>query len=785
MRLTLLIGPSETAAARFRQLLLGNADTLLRQGIYAPKWNHLRLYVACAEADEICLTRHQYGFDSPLMQSTFASDLAALITKELAEVRVDQVVLSAAELGNLLSTPRELARLKALFAPHFDDIQIVAHVAEQARALAQHFSHAVTEGRRCSLTQEIELAAQEHWWQGALALRGKNQPHFGLFNDIQQPPFWLDYTALLALWEDTFGSGNVTLRPLVNGQPGTGNEAEELAHVLGYFADLKPVKFDAVPAPIAAATLTRMHQFNDVLIKFMQVRDIICPRNLWQQMLGSLAVDGASLEPGSLSMISDHFQHANAGLIGKFPDLRNALTPDPPQEPWSETSPRFGFRATQYLAAYQHRITAHATSLAEKHTEEAQAQATEAKFDDLLMNSAATGAEKAANSYLRDRVKVNHQMVKDSPFSPHNNLGSVNEEELAPAYAAAPARELASGHTGNVIVACMKNEAPYLVEWLAYHRAIGVDNFLIHTNDCADGTDQMLGRLQDMGILQHRNNDKWRGNSPQQHALNQALKEPVIQNADWIIHIDVDEFINVRTGNGTLQDLLAAVPDATNIAMTWRLFGHNGVTSLSDDFVIDQFDTCAPKHCPKPHTVWGFKTMFRNIGAYSKMSCHRPNKLEKSFENKVKWVNGSGQDMTREAARNGWRSTKRTIGYDLVQLNHYPLRSAEGFLIKRHRGRALHVDRSIGINYWVRMDWSYFRDVTIKRNLPRMRAEYAALMSDKTLKDLHQQGLDWHRAKARELHAEPETNALYQRALEVQLTPLERVAYALALDMET
>ena len=140
-----------------------------------------------------------------------------------------------------------------------------------------------------------------------------------------------------------------------------------------------------------------------------------------------------------------------------------------------------------------------------------------------------------------------------------------------------------------------------------------------------------------------------------------ALKEPVIQNADWIIHIDVDEFINVRCGNGTLDDLFAAVPDATNIAMTWRLFGHNGVHHLKDDFVIRQFETCAPKYCPKPHTVWGFKTMFRNIGAYAKISCHRPNKLDAAHESAVKWVNGSGHDMTGETLKNGWRNSKRSI----------------------------------------------------------------------------------------------------------------------------
>ncbi|MEC9312310.1 MAG: glycosyltransferase family 2 protein, partial [Pseudomonadota bacterium] len=211
----------------------------------------------------------------------------------------------------------------------------------------------------------------------------------------------------------------------------------------------------------------------------------------------------------------------------------------------------------------------------------------------------------------------------------------------------------------------------------------------------------------------------------------------------------------------------------------------NDVTRLSDDFVIGQFDACAPKYCPKPHTVWGFKTMFKNTGAYQKISCHRPNKLQDGFRDQVRWVNGSGRDMTQDVLDNGWRNSRRSIGYDLLQLNHYALRSAESFLVKRQRGRALHVDRSIGLNYWIRMDWNDHTDVTIQRNIPRLRAEYDRLMEDATLRQWHEKGLDWHRAKAEELHGMEEFETLYRQALDVKLTATERVAYALALDMES
>ena len=41
----------------------------------------------------------------------------------------------------------------------------------------------------------------------------------------------------------------------------------------------------------------------------------------------------------------------------------------------------------------------------------------------------------------------------------------------------------------------MKDEGPFLLEWVAYHRLIGVNDILVFTNDCSDGTDQMLERI--------------------------------------------------------------------------------------------------------------------------------------------------------------------------------------------------------------------------------------------------------------------------------------------------
>lgn len=790
MRIHLHIGLEQVGADRLQSVLATKRDQLITKGVLYARSpgnkNHTRLYMAVTDPAHIDPLRYNRGYITGDKQKVLRDALAGDLAKEVAQHSPDHLILSASQLGVSLIARSELETLKALLTPLSDDIRIIAHVDEPARLLTRHYGEQIMEGRGITLDQELGLAGTDTWWADALAEAPKVNPQAGVFIENQGAPFWLDYAALERHWNAVFGDGALSFRAYDAEAFAAETVTDEIRAAFEIKSAIGKATATQVPATPSAAWLARGRQLNDLILQVLKAEKRILPRQLWRSFVNEIKVDGDGIDPASLSAISKTFADQNKALA-KAHTLPAALFKAPrAKAAWAEADPTRGFRASQYLLGFMWRI--------DKATQEER----KTKAADLArVNGAVTmpapaptatpadGLTDSARALMPPLAVQNFEKLRTSSFAPHNKLGAVNEEELAAAYTPIAPRELPKGSSGNVIVGCMKNEAPYIVEWVAYHRAMGVDNFLIYTNGCEDGTSEILDRLQEMGVLQHRDNDEWKGNSPQQYALNQSLKEPLIKNADWIIHIDVDEFMNVRTGNGTLQDFFDAVPDATNVAMTWRLFGHNGVTDLADDFVIDQFDHCAPKFCPKPHTVWGFKTMFKNIGAYEKISCHRPNKLDPKFSNKVRWVNGSGKDMTKEVAENGWRSSKKSIGYDLLQLNHYALRSAESFLIKRQRGRALHVDRSIGINYWIRMDWSDFRDITIKRNLPRLKAEYEKLMQDDTLRGWHEKGLEWHRAKADELHANPEFQDLYDQALKVKLTETERVAYALALDMES
>ncbi|MEP2530293.1 glycosyltransferase family 2 protein [Shimia sp.] len=298
------------------------------------------------------------------------------------------------------------------------------------------------------------------------------------------------------------------------------------------------------------------------------------------------------------------------------------------------------------------------------------------------------------------------------------------------------------------IITCMKNEGPFILEWLAYHRAIGVKDVIVYTNDCNDGTDTFLQLLQTKGFVQHRENPfEGTGLKPQHAALKAGEKEPVVKNADWVISMDVDEFINVKVGDGTLKALFGVVGPANLISCTWRLFGNSDVHEYRDDPLMAQFTRCAPEMTRKPHQAWGFKTLFRNIGLFKKLGVHRPKGLNPQLWGEINWVNGSGQPLPKDMYRNAWRSTASTVGYDLVQLNHYAVRSAESFLVKRDRGRVNHVDRDQGLAYWFRMNNNVDEDTSIQRLIPLMQAEMDRLLADPEIAEAHAFSVDRHRAK--------------------------------------
>ncbi len=332
-----------------------------------------------------------------------------------------------------------------------------------------------------------------------------------------------------------------------------------------------------------------------------------------------------------------------------------------------------------------------------------------------------------------------------------------------------------------LIVTTMKNEGPFILEWIAYHRSIGVTDFVIYTNDCDDGTDEMHDLLEAKGIVTEHHVNPFKSNSkakdPQRAALWDAEKQRPSQEADWIIPMDVDEFINIHVGDGKFQEMLDVVPDANMISMVWRLFGNGFQTKYRDGFITENMTWCAHERCNKPHQAWGFKTAFKDIGAYKHFSVHRPQQLLEDVADDIRWYSSAGQRMPDRYKKAGWRVGKAEAGYGLVTLNHYSIRSSESYLVKRQRGRVNHVDRDQGMAYWFRMNHNAQQDFSIANKLPGARAEYQRLLADSDIAAMHQRCVAAHEARIEDLHGKPEYAALFAEIESKRIRNLSRILH--------
>ncbi|WP_348655782.1 glycosyltransferase family 2 protein [uncultured Sulfitobacter sp.] len=322
----------------------------------------------------------------------------------------------------------------------------------------------------------------------------------------------------------------------------------------------------------------------------------------------------------------------------------------------------------------------------------------------------------------------------------------------------------------------MKDEAPFLLEWYAHHLAVGFTKILVYTNDCSDGTDDMLIRLEELGLGYHRRNDIPEGVKPQPSAMKYAQAEPKVAEADWILMFDADEFLCINYGDGTLDPMLDAAGDANGIVITWRIFGSGNVVDWSRDPVTEQYLYAAP---PTWNKGWGVKTLFKFDPDKWKIGIHRPsikNKhLETGFPDTVKWLNGSGQPMEDYFKFRGWRSIRRTVGYQWAQMNHYAVKSVDSYAIRKFRGNVNNKKDKYNADYWSLQDRNEVYDDKILRYTERRKQIMDELLTDPVLSRLHNAAIEKVEARLEEYRATDAYAELKQSLLEASEVPITQI----------
>ena len=324
-------------------------------------------------------------------------------------------------------------------------------------------------------------------------------------------------------------------------------------------------------------------------------------------------------------------------------------------------------------------------------------------------------------------------------------------------------------------VLCVRDEGAFLLDWLAHHRAVGFTDFLVVSNDCRDGTDAMLDRLAALGWLTHVRNDGPHPEGPQWSALKIARVHPLRAAADWVMVLDIDEYVNIHAGDGTLPALLAALPAATAIPLTWRLFGNGGVVDYEDRPVTETFTRAAPPGMVWPWRASLFKTLFRDDGTYGRLGVHRPRRPDPARIGQSRWFGGDGAELPAGFRTGRIFSPLGRDQYRIAQINHYALGSMQGYVLKCDRGRANREAAPFDLSYWIERNFGSDEDLSIARYRSRSAPLRAELAGDAALAALHAAAVAWRHARFEALMPDENFRALFGRLLMApESRPLDR-----------
>jgi hypothetical protein len=289
------------------------------------------------------------------------------------------------------------------------------------------------------------------------------------------------------------------------------------------------------------------------------------------------------------------------------------------------------------------------------------------------------------------------------------------------------------------LIATVKDEGPWLLEWVAHNRAIGFAGMVVASNDCTDGTDAMLDRLQAMGWLRHvRNAPPW-PNGIQVDAYEKCRRWPEAAGARWLMALDADEFLNIHAGAGRLDDLLRRhPPEVEAIIVNWRVFGDSGLTAWQDAPVCETFVMAAGENTHRAQV----KTLFRNHQDFTVITPHGPWRYPAPGHFRpVRAVTAAGLPVRPDLFQKEvevHRIAADKVSWSVAQVNHYIVKTRDVFDLKRLRGRAVdpHKERHTA-EFFDHMNCNHVEDRTISRTAPARAAAVAELMADPVLARLH------------------------------------------------
>jgi hypothetical protein len=229
------------------------------------------------------------------------------------------------------------------------------------------------------------------------------------------------------------------------------------------------------------------------------------------------------------------------------------------------------------------------------------------------------------------------------------------------------------------VVATMRDDGIYVLEWIAHYRALGFEHLFIYTNDNADGSEILLRQLADLEVITLIESETSGRVSPEVKAFNHAVHLlHALRDYEWVLFVDSDEYLVPAPAYGmsvapVLDALDRRYPDgsAAAIAYQWLWYNSAMIFERQPGLLAERFQYATPYRLTK--------SLVRLRDVLSMRRQHLPELRPGCIV-----VDSAFNPLDIARPLKEW-----SVEYGGGRINHYWPKSFEEFSLKKARGDAL------------------------------------------------------------------------------------------------
>jgi hypothetical protein len=216
------------------------------------------------------------------------------------------------------------------------------------------------------------------------------------------------------------------------------------------------------------------------------------------------------------------------------------------------------------------------------------------------------------------------------------------------------------------VCGCLGYDAPYLLEWVEFHRLVGVERFFLYNNGDRDTQRELLAPYVEDGIVVLK---EWRVHpAPQMPAFRHCLKNHR-EESRWIAFIDTDEFLFSPTGR-PLPEVLVEYEQWPGVGVCRAFFGTSGHRTKPAGLVIESY----------------LRRLTQHRGGTFVKSIIDPTRAARA-SNPHYFVYGNNGYAVDEKHRPVDTQHAQSLSYEKLRINHYWTRSEQEWAQKASRAR--------------------------------------------------------------------------------------------------